>query len=192
MRLIEDWVTPLAIVTVVYLIAFFLTFLVVFPFQEATFGSVAFYANLLFLPHGIRLLTALFYGWRSVIFLAPASLMTHYYLSGWAGFGLLNLMSAFVGISCGAMGLQILKWLSLDVRNDEKFRFNWRYLLLAGIMASILNSVGTNFFYNDFFTLDMARSTVFYLIGDISGQFFMMLILMLIFRWVRLGADLKA
>lgn len=192
MRLIEDWITPLAIVTMVYLIAFFLTFLVFFPLQEAVFGSVAFYANLLFLPHGIRLLAALFYGWRSVIFLTPASLITHYYLSGWAGFEFLNLMSAVVGISCAAASFQILKWLNLDFRNSDKYRLNWRYLLLAGVMASVLNSVGTNLFYNDFFTLDMAQSVIFYLIGDVSGQFFMMLILMLIFRWMRLGAEFKA
>ena len=186
MRLMNDWLIPLVLVTATYLIAFYLTFFVFFPMQEAAFGTISLYANLLFLPHGIRMLTALFYSWRSIIFLTPGTLLTHYYLTGWEGFEFPAMFGAIVSIVCASASYEVLKWLKMDARNDDRYKFNWRYLLLAGIAASIINSFGTNFAYHVTPTYDMFRGIIAYIVGDVSGQLFLMLILMLIFRWMRL------
>lgn len=186
MRLMTNWLIPLILVTTTYLFAFYLTFSVFFPIQEIAFGRISFYANLLFLPHGIRMLAALFYGWRSIVFLAPGALITHYYLTGWAGFEFPVLFAAIVGILCAPASYTVLKWLKMDARNDNRYKFNWRYLLLAGVIASILNSIGTNLAYYVAPTFDMLIGMLTYIIGDVSGQLFLMVILMLIFRWLRL------
>ena len=157
MRLMNDWLIPLVLVTTTYLIAFYLAFFVFFPIQETAFGKTSFYANLLFLPHGIRMLTALFYGWRSVLFLTLGALSTHYYLSGSAGFEFPIIFSTITGIFCASASYQVLKWLNMDARGDSRYKFNWRYLLFAGILASIINSIGTNFAYYVEPNFDMVR-----------------------------------
>lgn len=192
MRLTTNWLIPLVLVTATYLIAFYLTFFVFFPMQETAFGTISFYANLLFLPHGIRMLTALFYGWRSVVLLTPGALLTHYYLTGWAGFEFPAMFAAIIGIFCAPASFAILKWLKMDVRNDDKYKFNWRYLLLAGVVASIINSIGTNIVHYVTPTFDMLRGMIAYIVGDVSGQLFLMFVLMLIFRWMRLTSKTGA
>lgn len=137
------------------------------------------------------MLTALFYGWRSIVFLTPGALLTHYYLTGWAGFEFPVAFSAIVGIFCASVSYQVLKWFKMDARSDDRYKFNWRYLLLAGIIASIINSIGTNFAYYIAPTFDMFRGVIAYIVGDVSGQFFLMFILMLIFRWMRLASKEK-
>ena len=186
MQLIDEWITPFVAVSIAYLVSFFLTFSVFFPIQEAAVGGSLFYVNFLFLPHGVRLLAAYFFGWKSVVLLAPAALITHYYLFGWSGFEAPTIYSNFVGISCAAISLQLLKWGGFDVRGDDAISLSWRYLLYAGVLASVINSVGSSYFYNGYLTVKLVPEVFTYLIGDISGQFFLMMILMLGFRWLRI------
>ncbi len=187
MNIVERWISPLFVVTITYFITFYLTFFVFFPLQESIFGAIPFYANLLFLPHGIRLLAALFFGWRSIVFLTPSALLTHYYLNGDSGLEYPTILAAVVGIFCAIVSFEILKRFGIDVQNDDRYKFNWRYLLIAGMLASTINSIGTNYFFNGTLTLDLVRGIISYMIGDVSGQFFVMLTLMFIFRWARIG-----
>lgn len=185
MRFLNFWLVPFLCVTAAYLICFYLTFLVIAPIQEGVVGQIPLFASLLYLPHGVRVLAAQFYGWKSVVLLAPAAIQTHYYLLGWEGLSGSSYVPAFWATICAPLSFTLLKMLNLDVRGDARYMCNWRYLLLVGALASVMNAAGASLYYSNLTPLEAARSALAFLIGDIGGQFVMMFLLMLSFRWAR-------
>jgi hypothetical protein len=96
--LLSEWAVPTLMISGAYFLAFATTFAVVMPVQDAVLPAFGNYASLLFLPHGVRVIAAWMYGWRSLLFLAPGAVLTHSYLvsirpgprsgdfRGWGGF----------------------------------------------------------------------------------------------------------
>lgn len=70
---IKDAFLTFLIVSVVYIVTFSLTFGFVLPLQQLLFSGVSTQVSLLFLPHGVRVLTLYFYGWRGMFYLLPVS-----------------------------------------------------------------------------------------------------------------------
>jgi hypothetical protein len=179
-----DHVLPAAIISLAYLTAFFITFSALIPIQNAVAPSFESFASLMFLPHGVRVIAAWLYGWRSIKFLAPGALITHFYLFGTEGFAFGQLSSAFFGIFCAALSFWLLSVAGVDFRQDQMRLTSWREIILAGSLASILNVFGTTLFYGHSLVATSA-----YLIGDIGGMIMALLAMMLIFRWIRRAAS---
>jgi hypothetical protein len=163
-----------------YVFAFAATFTVVMPVQDAVLPAFGNYASLLFLPHGVRVVAAWLYGWRSLPFLAPGAVLTHSYLYGSAGFSLDYMVAVFFGVFCAALSFWFFALLGMDFRLHKSTNVNWRDLMLAGGAASILNSVGTKLFFDNDIPTASAR-----FLGDVSGMIVSMFILMFIFRVLR-------
>lgn len=163
-----------------YFLAFATTFAVVMPVQDAVLPAFGNYASLLFLPHGVRVIAAWMYGWRSILFLAPGAILTHSYLYGSAGFSLDYMVAVFSGVVCAALGFWLFARLGLDFRIDRSDRVNWRDVMLVGAAASIVNSVGTKIFFDNDLATASAR-----LVGDVTGMVASIVILMLMFRAAR-------
>ena len=70
-RPMKDAFLTFLIVSCVYIVTFSLTFGFVFPLQQLLFSGVSTQVSLLFLPHGVRVLTLYFYGWRGMFYLLP-------------------------------------------------------------------------------------------------------------------------
>lgn len=197
MRFVSEWLFPLIAVSVVYIIALFVSFYLLFPFTAILsvnhgHGVHDFYAHLIFLPHGVRVITAWFYGWRSVLFLTPPSLFANLVLNGGtAGFELETLAGVLVGIICGALAFQILVWSRVDTSTSGSSTFSWRTMLLAGAIASLINSLGANSFYGAEMGNSLFLGTATYLVGDVCGLFFLLIFLMFVFRFIRLAANRK-
>ncbi|AML50147.1 hypothetical protein [Falsihalocynthiibacter arcticus] len=181
----STWIVPMILVTSAYLVCFYATFLIILPFQNAVFGTIPVYASLLYLPHGVRVLVARFYGWKAVLFLTPATLQTHYYISGWKGGAETNLISVGVSILCAPLSFWIFEKVKNAVGKGAKPDFDWRSLLIVGVMASLINAMALNMYHSDLAPSEILRAFLAYLIGDISGQFFLMFLLMMSFRWAR-------
>ncbi len=163
-----------------YILAFFATFMFVMPFQNIVFPTFGNYASLLFLPHGVRVVSAWLYGWRSIALLAPGAVITHSYLYGFDGFSFDYLMAVFFGMFCAALSFWSFARMGMEFRMHNSARRNWRDVMLVGGAASILNAGGTAvFFGNDVATMS-AR-----FVGDLTGMVVSTYILMLIFRLVR-------
>lgn len=175
----------MVLVTTVYSICFYLTYLVIFPIQNAVFGDIPLYASLLYLPHGARVLAARFYGWKAVLFLAPATLQSHYYLSGWVGGSNINLIPVLGSILCAPISFWIFGKVNDAMFDGKKSFDDWRSMLAIGVLASLLNAISVDLYHSDLPPMEMLRATLAYLIGDITGLFFTMYLLMLSFRWVR-------
>ncbi len=178
--ILSDWALPILWISGAYLLAFAVTFAAVMPAQNAVMPAFGNYASLVFLPHGVRVLAAWLYGWRSLLFLAPGAVLTHSYLYGTAGFSIDYMMAVFFGVFCAALSFWFFALLGMDFRLHKSNRVNWRDVMLAGGVASILNSVGTAIFFgNDLLT----ASARFF--GDVTGMVASMFILMLGFRVLR-------
>lgn len=146
-----------------------------FMFWGDAFGAES--ASLLFLPHGVRVLVAWMYGYRSILLLAPASLIVHSVRSEGLEFDLGFHIGPFFGIICAAVTFDICARLGFDVRLRNNYVANWRSVFLVGALSSVINSVGTNLaFGNDLPT------AIAYWIGDVSGVFATMVILVFVFR----------
>ena len=178
-----EWILPILLISSSYVLAFATTFAVVMPVQDAVLPAFGNYASLLFLPHGVRVIGAWMYGWRSLLFLAPGAVLTHSYLYGSVGFSVDYMVAVFSGVVCAAFGFWFFALLGMDFRLDKADRVNWRDIMLAGGAASILNSLGTKIFFDNDITTASAR-----FVGDVTGMIVSIFLLMLIFRVLRLAS----
>ena len=179
-NILSEWALPILLISGAYLLGFAVTFALVMPIQDALTPGFGNYASLVFLPHGVRVVAAWLYGWRSLLFLAPGAILTHSYLYGSAGFSADYMMAVFFGVFCAALSFWFFALLGMDFRLHKSNRVNWRDIMLAGGAASVLNSVGTKLFFNN----DIATASARFL-GDVIGMIVSMFILMLIFRVLR-------
>lgn len=182
--LVAAWIIPTLLISAAVVVAFAVTFAVVMPVQNAFLPAFGNYACLLFLPHGVRVIAAWLYGWRSLIFLAPGSVVTHGYLYGVSGFTFDYVAAMSFGVICAAFSFWFLAQVGMDFRIEKSRRVNWRDVMLAGVVASILNSVGTKIFFENDLQTAAAR-----FVGDVTGMFVSFFLLMLAFRFVRRFGD---
>jgi hypothetical protein len=177
---VAQWLLPAAVISLAFVIAFAITFGLFMPIQDRLFPDLGANASLIFLPHGVRVIAAWLYGWRSIILLAPGAVLAHAWLYGAAGFGLDSTLAMSFGLFCAAFSFWLLSLVGMDFRLQAARAVNWRDVLLAGTFASLLNVIGTTYFFG----LDPASSAA-YLIGDVVGMFAALVVLMLVFRILR-------
>jgi hypothetical protein len=160
------FIMPFLVVSAAYIAAYMLSIYALLPFQSAYTPQLASYASLLFLPHGVRVLAAWLYGWKAIPLVAPAALLTHWMNLGADGFTLDGMVGVFWTLS----------QIGMDFRLTADKRANWRDIMLAGSIASVINTFGMGWaFDHNFATLGG------YFIGDISGMFACMFVLMFVF-----------
>lgn len=172
----QGWLGATLLVSGSYLAAFLLTFGVMMTLEERISPAWANFTSLIFLPHGVRVLAAWLYGWRSLLYLAPGVAVGHLYLYGPVMD--LHLAAAWiVGLGCAPLAFSLLAWLRLDYRLSRRRRTHWRDLVLVGAVASVFNSGFSGLAYgNDLRTIS-AR-----FVGDIMGTLVCVLLLMAVFR----------
>lgn len=69
------------VVTLAYITLFAMTFLFVMPTQGEYFHWLPMNISLLFLPHGVRLLSIYLFGWKALFYLLPGHIITWAYQS---------------------------------------------------------------------------------------------------------------
>ncbi|GAA6194264.1 hypothetical protein NBRC116597_41850 [Phaeobacter sp. NW0010-22] len=150
------------------------------PLQNAFFPEYPSHASLLFLPHGIRVLTAWLLGWRAIYALLPAVLLVFVYLGGMDAFLPSRLAAIGIAVITVPLTFYTLKVLGWDLFPKPDAAPCWPCVMGVGIVTSLLISGLTNLAFGsatvEFFA---------YLIGDVAGLFFLMLGLLLVFRVTR-------
>ncbi len=163
-----------------YLGAFFFTFQVWMPVQGAFFPRYGSYASLLFLPHGVRILTAWLLGWRATLALLPGVFAAFAYVAGVNVLYPSRLAAIVIAVSVAPAMFSLVARLGLDLAPRAGRAPCWICVMGVGVLASFVGAALTNLVLGngpiDYFA---------YVIGDVSGLFFLMLILMLVFRWMR-------
>jgi len=181
---LSTWAMPAVLISFAYVAAFAATFSIIMPVQNAVVPAFGNYASLLFLPHGVRVVAAWLYGWRSLIFLAPGAVLTHSYLYGTAGFSVDYMIAVFFGVFCAALSFWFFALVGMDFRIHKARTVNWKDVMLAGVAASVLNSVGTKIFFEN----DMQTASARFL-GDVTGMIVSMFMMMFAFRVLRRAGE---
>lgn len=119
-------------------------------------------------------------GWKAIPLLAPTALLTHWINFGAAGFTLAGLSGVFSGIVCAAVTFWALAKVGMDFRITANRAANWRDVMVAGAIASAINTFGMGWAFSH-----NTNTLIGYFIGDVSGLFACMLILMLAFKIAR-------
>jgi hypothetical protein len=172
--------TNFLIVSIVYIVAFSLTLGFVVPLQKLLLANIPISISVLFLPHGVRVLTYYFYGWRGVLYLLPAAYLM-LYLSNSSGLSiapiapLISLISCYVGYLAGSL---IIKEKSAPFSKNR-----WRFFLTVGLTSSVANAIGQSILHNP---TEISLSISGYVIGDMAGLMVAFYVLIMVFRWARL------
>ncbi|WP_368040284.1 hypothetical protein [Ruegeria atlantica] len=173
------WASDTFIASLAYVVASFLTFEVLMPLQNVFFPEYPSRASLLFLPHGVRVLAAWLLGWRAIFALLPGVFAVFAFLGGMDVFLPSRLLAIIIAVTTVPAVFYIIKWAGWDLfpRSDRKPC--WLCVMGVGVITSVLASAMTNMSFGS-----SGIEYVAYLIGDISGLFFLMLGLYFAFRFM--------
>jgi hypothetical protein len=185
-RPMKDAFLTFLIVSVVYIVTFSLTFGFVFPLQKLLFSGVSTQVSLLFLPHGVRVLTLYFYGWRGMFYLLPVSYLMILLSVEQTG---QDLLAPVVSLVCCYFGLQFIRLVFSDTKSVSFKPQDWKLMILGGVAASIFNGLGLAL-------LDHGKSSVVpnstrffevlgYVTGDVLGLIVCLAFMVYFFRMVR-------
>lgn len=183
----ENLFSAFVIVSAAYLITFFLSIYVLLPLQAQYTPELAAYASLLFLPHGVRVLSAWLLGWKAIPLLVPAVFFTHWLNFGMDGFTLSGFAGMLSGTVCAVFTFWALSYAGMDFRLTADRKANWRDVMIAGCIASVFNTFGMGLAFSH-----NSATLAGYFVGDVTGMFACMFILMLIFRSLRNSTEKKS
>lgn len=179
------------IIASAYIVCHGITALVVTPIQSLYLSDITIFASLVYLPHGVRVLATWLWGWKaffplyaggalSEIIFTPAAVQDHIAQS--------VLYSIGVGAGSALLAFELVRILGRNIYAGNCRAMNWKWLLVIGAIASVINSVGQSIVYSGLIVPEDAASVFLtYAAGDLIGLFVSMLALMMIFRWIRLA-----
>lgn len=170
-------------VSTAYILLFILTFSFLMPVQSYFFNNLPLNISLLFLPHGVRILTIYLHGWRGIVYLMPGHVAT--YLLFEVGQGTeknigapaLSIVASFLAVS-----IAFRTWKSHYSSNVAAH--TW-LILFAGALASLGNGMGHALLFGGQIDATFATVTIGFMIGDISGLFFLIVVLVMVNRALR-------
>lgn len=171
------------VVSIAYLVSFSLTTSIIAPLQSIYLTSIPPAISLLFLPHGVRILATYYFGWKAIIYLIPSGYLTHFLWIKTQGVDL-DLMTPMVSIIAAYAGVKLISLLPFLGLNDFSMSA-WKWLLLAGFLGSIFNGLGHGLLQSEF---NLTVQMLGYAIGDVSGQFVLMVCLIYYFRYIHRDA----
>ena len=177
---LRDLATETLVISLFYVAAILITFEILMPIQRIFFSEYSSHASLIFLPHGVRVIAAWLLGWRSVIALAPGVFFAFYYLAGASVFDFSRLAGVTVAVSAAPFIFFLARCSGWDLAPRANRKPSWSSIMIIGVISSVLSSTLTNLAFGS-----AAIEYFAYLIGDISGLFFLMLALMFTFRALR-------
>ncbi|KIC40020.1 hypothetical protein RA27_17010 [Ruegeria sp. ANG-R] len=160
-----------------YVAASLLTFEVLMPLQNVFFPEYPSYASLLFLPHGVRVLSAWLLGWRAIFALLPGVAIVFVMIGGWDVLLPSRLLAITIAVTITPAVFYACKALGWDLFPRADRKPCWLCVMGVGVITSVLVSGLTNMAFGS-----ATAEYVAFLIGDISGLFFLMLGLHFAFR----------
>ena len=146
-------------------------------------GPGAMYASILFLPHGVRVISAWLLGPIAFMALYPAHILCFWIFNGFT-FSSAMFLLCLPGAICAPLAFELFKFCGINLYPGS-YKFDglfWRKLLVVTIVASMLNSMLTTSYYFVAEGVDIVPELLTrFLIGDVVGT----VVLMVSFAAVR-------
>ena len=163
----------LSIVVICYLLSFLIVSSVITPIQ-GHFIANSNLVSLMFLPHGVRVLTCVIYGARmGALYLFLASILS-VFLTGTSGAydSLAEVLQLFVGALCVPVAFVFLQFIHEDAKIGlTSISHNTiKTITSLALISSIINSVGQTLILDGFSGFEVQpRIILKFLLGDLLG-----------------------
>lgn len=166
-----------------YVIMFALVQYVVFPLQRILVPETSIFAALLFLPHGVRVVSVWLLREKALVPLFLTHLVFYRLFYWYAEPFYLNYLLVLTGTFCAYFALLFFDFGKIDLSIQNLTISHWRSLILLGFVASIFNAVGNSVILAATIDEDIQLTTLtHYLIGDTLGVVGLLGILLVGFR----------
>jgi hypothetical protein len=179
----------LGITTLAYLATFVVWRYLILPVELSLTSENAIFASFLFLPHAVRVLSAWLLGPKSLIAMIPAGVAVS--LIGGAsppqGYELLlEVMVATFAASSAVMAFEFMRICKIDAYPKDEGIVSWRTVLFGGVLASIINSLGSTWLKSGYFDAALVLEVITrFVLGDVIGLIVGMLTIMFVARYMR-------
>jgi hypothetical protein len=161
---------------------------VIVPTQQIYLPAITTFAALIFPLHGVRVLSAWLFGKWSIVYLFIANCIMHLVLTP----EIFTIKSFYASILVSSVAWFAFEAFRLCGANfyrkaNSIATSTWRNLFIIAFASSILNSLGHNIIYaNDILPANSLPTMFAFMIGDTLGTFVCFVVLMLIFRSLRI------
>ncbi len=166
--------TEFFLVNLIYVVMYTFTLGFIYPIQKILAAESLAVVGLLFLPHGVRVAAFHYLGSRAIFHLLPASYLT-WVITVYGSDLDLHPLAPIASILACYLGYKMHNAIN-KTRKEQLLNNKWVNLLVMSIIngatLALLN------FHGDFLT-----GVFGYLIGDIAGAFFFMVIALYIYRY---------
>ncbi len=177
------------VISVAYILAHGLTAWLITPLQSRMMPEITAYASLLYLPHGVRVLSTWLMGARAFPPLCLGAFLAELMFTPPEVSHATDpviLLSIAVGAASALLAFEVMRACGYRLYAGQNVRIHWKWLLLVGVLASVINSVGQAMVFSGSFLPGMPIGVlVTYAVGDLAGLIATTLVLMLVFRWMR-------
>lgn len=159
------------------IVAAVVTMTVISPLQSYFVPALATHPILVFLPFGVRVLSAFFEGWMSILYLLPGGVIVNVVffdgaendLSGWITFLAVYAIPPLI--------FSLLDWQSLEDRMVGHPLKAWRKLLVGGLIAAVTTSMMLHVAeYRSISFPDAIASVKMFALGDFIGLVTLLLV----------------
>ena len=179
------------IVVVSYLASYLLVAKVISPIQAQYILNTEL-VSLLFLPHGVRVLTCVLYGPRlGAFYLFSATLLTGFWVGNLSDYNPLTLTLLYV---IGALSVPIAFVFLQFIHEDTKIGLTKvnhntiKTIAYLALISSTLNSIGKSLILDGFSTFEVQpRIILQFLTGDLLGTLVLFLCLRLVLNRIKLS-----
>ncbi|MEW9922527.1 hypothetical protein AB2B41_23270 [Marimonas sp. MJW-29] len=190
---IASYLQFFVIVVLTYVLAHGATAYLITPIQGRFFPEITIFASLMYLPHGVRVLATWMMGWKAFPPLFAGAVLSEYLFTPSEVSSLLQLAileSWVVGAIAALVAFELARAFGWDLYAGRRRSLSWKSILLVGVGASLINSVGQSLVFSGLIIPeDTVAVFATYAVGDIIGLFVCMWLLMLVFRWIRLSGQ---
>ena len=179
--------------TLAYLLTFVVWRYLILPLEISLTNENAIFASFLFLPHAVRVLSAWLLGPKSLIAMIPAGVAVSLIggVSPSLDYELIQeVILATFAASSAVMAFELMRFCKIDAYPKDEGIVSWRTVLFGGVLASIINSLGSTWLKSGYFDSVIIIEVISrFIVGDTLGLVAGMLIIMIIFRQIRLRAQ---
>ena len=186
MPVLQNWL----VIVVAYVLAHGLTAMLITPLQSRFIPEITAFASLVYLPHGVRVLSTWLAGRMALLPLFFGAFLAELLFTPADASRVTDpviLVSLVVGASSAVLAFELFRLLGCNLYAGRKFRIHWKWLLLVGMLASVINSIGQSLVFAGLILAERVFAVVMtYAIGDLIGLIVTTFVLMFFFRWIRL------
>lgn len=179
-------------VIVAYILAHGLTAWLITPVQALLLPDVTAFASLVYLPHGVRVLATWLLGPIAFVPLALGAFLSELMFTPpevSQATDPVILLSIVAGAAASPLAFEMMRGFGFNLYARQPRRGSWKWLLLVGSIASITNSLAqSTIFSQSILPGESVTVLAIYAIGDLIGLVITTLLLMMVFRRMRLSA----